>query len=39
MVCALTVEASKKLGAWFGGLRDTGVDKEYVARCVGRFPE
>lgn len=41
MVCALTVEASKKLGAWFGGQRaaEGGVDKEYVARCVGRFPE
>ncbi|GAA6033732.1 hypothetical protein JCM8097_004403 [Rhodosporidiobolus ruineniae] len=41
MICALTVEASKKLGAWFGGRRakDGGVKKEYVARCVGRFPD
>ncbi|GAA6008011.1 hypothetical protein JCM10207_006998 [Rhodosporidiobolus poonsookiae] len=41
MVCALTVEASKKLGAWFGGKRNKegGVKKEYVARCVGEFPE
>ncbi|GAA5827962.1 hypothetical protein JCM11251_005669 [Rhodosporidiobolus azoricus] len=41
MICALTVEASKKLGAWFGGRRNAegGVKKEYVARCVGRFPD
>ncbi|BGP12169.1 hypothetical protein JCM10213v2_000080 [Rhodosporidiobolus nylandii] len=40
MVCALTVDASKKLGAWFGGRRkEGGVSKEYVARCVGRFPD
>lgn len=41
MVCALTVAASKKLGAWFGGRRnhEGGVSKEYVARCIGRFPE
>ncbi|GAA6054953.1 hypothetical protein JCM3770_004067 [Rhodotorula araucariae] len=41
MVCALTVEASKKLGAWFGGKRnhEGGVSKEYVARCIGRFPD
>ncbi|SGY17431.1 BQ5605_C015g07783 [Microbotryum silenes-dioicae] len=33
--------ASKKLGAWFGGQRRDGgtVHKEYVARCVGKFPE
>ncbi|SCZ89782.1 BZ3500_MvSof-1268-A1-R1_Chr1-3g01575 [Microbotryum saponariae] len=41
MICALTVDASKKLGAWFGGQRRDGgtVHKEYVARCVGKFPE
>ncbi|TNY23226.1 pseudouridine synthase [Rhodotorula diobovata] len=41
MVCALTVAASKKLGAWFGGRRnhEGGVSKEYVARCIGRFPD
>ncbi|GAA6000039.1 pseudouridine synthase family protein [Rhodotorula paludigena] len=39
MVCALTVEASKKLGAWFGGRRESPVSKEYVARCLGRFPD
>lgn len=41
MVCALTAEASKKLGAWFGGRRnhEGGVSKEYVARCLGKLPE
>ncbi|GAA5873303.1 hypothetical protein JCM8547_007064 [Rhodosporidiobolus lusitaniae] len=41
MICALTVEASKKLGAWFGGRRaaEGGVKKEYVARVRGRFPD
>lgn len=41
MVCALTVEASKKIGAWFGGQRaaEGGVEKEYVARTIGRFPD
>lgn len=41
MICALTVEKSKELGAWFGGqrLKDGGVKKEYVARCLGKFPE
>uniref|UniRef100_A0A0K3CAR6 Pseudouridine synthase n=1 Tax=Rhodotorula toruloides TaxID=5286 RepID=A0A0K3CAR6_RHOTO len=41
MVCALTAEASKKLGAWFGGRRnhEGGVSKEYVARCLGKFPD
>jgi len=41
MICALTVAGSKKLGAWFGGRRshEGGVSKEYVARCIGRFPE
>ena len=41
MVCSLTVEGSKKIGAWFGGKRadEGGVQKEYVARCIGRFPE
>ena len=39
MICSLTVEASKELGAWFGGQREGGVKKEYVARCVGEFPE
>ncbi|SCV68100.1 BQ2448_221 [Microbotryum intermedium] len=40
MICALTVEASKKLGSWFGGQRPDGgtVHKEYVARCMGEFP-
>ncbi|GAA6022156.1 hypothetical protein JCM11491_005108 [Sporobolomyces phaffii] len=38
MICSLTVEASKELGAWFGGQRETGVKKEYVARCIGEFP-
>ncbi|GAA5991419.1 hypothetical protein JCM10908_003305 [Rhodotorula pacifica] len=40
MICALTVDASKKLGAWFGGRRnhEGGVKKEYVARCYGEFP-
>lgn len=39
MICSLTVEASKQLGAWFGGQRESGVKKEYVARCFGEFPE
>ncbi|GAA5879372.1 hypothetical protein JCM1840_006025 [Sporobolomyces johnsonii] len=39
MICSLTVEASKKLGAWFGGKRGSAVEKEYVARCLGRFPD
>jgi 23S rRNA-/tRNA-specific pseudouridylate synthase len=41
MICSLTVEKSKKLGAWFGGKRasEGGVHKEYLARCVGKFPE
>ncbi|BGP36133.1 hypothetical protein JCM10449v2_000031 [Rhodotorula kratochvilovae] len=41
MICALTVQASKKLGAWFGGKRshEGGVSKEYVARAIGRFPD
>ncbi|KAI5478778.1 drap deaminase [Pseudohyphozyma bogoriensis] len=39
MVCALTVEKSKNLGAWFGGRMKTGVHKEYVARCLGKFPD
>ncbi|POY70497.1 hypothetical protein BMF94_6411 [Rhodotorula taiwanensis] len=41
MICALTADASKKLGAWFGGRRnhEGGVKKEYVARCRGRFPD
>ena len=41
MICSLTVEGSKKLGAWFNGSRaaEGGVKKEYVARCRGRFPE
>ncbi|BGP04257.1 hypothetical protein JCM10049v2_000055 [Rhodotorula toruloides] len=41
MVCALTAEASKKLGAWFGGRRnhEGGVSKEYVARCLGKLPD
>ncbi|KAL8291263.1 hypothetical protein RQP46_002241 [Phenoliferia psychrophenolica] len=41
MICALTVEGSKELGAWFGGqrLKDGGVKKEYVARCLGKFPD
>ncbi|GAA5925021.1 hypothetical protein JCM3775_006344 [Rhodotorula graminis] len=41
MICALTVAGSKKLGAWFGGRRnhEGGVSKEYVARCIGRFPD
>lgn len=41
MICALTVEKSKELGGWFGGHRaaDGGVNKEYVARCLGEFPE
>jgi hypothetical protein len=41
MICSLTVEGSKKLGAWFGGRRaaEGGVKKEYVARVVGKFPE
>ncbi|GAA5915742.1 pseudouridine synthase family protein [Sporobolomyces salmoneus] len=39
MICSLTVAASKELGAWFGGQRETGVKKEYVARCVGEFPK
>ncbi|GAA5877462.1 hypothetical protein JCM3774_001619 [Rhodotorula dairenensis] len=41
MICALTADASKKLGAWFGGRRnhEGGVKKEYVARCRGQFPE
>ncbi|GAA5974405.1 hypothetical protein JCM11641_005264 [Rhodosporidiobolus odoratus] len=40
MVCALTVKKSKELGAWFGGRRkEGGVGKEYVARCLGKFPE
>ncbi|KAK4705491.1 hypothetical protein P7C70_g712, partial [Phenoliferia sp. Uapishka_3] len=41
MICALTVEKSKELGAWFGGLRaeEGGVKKEYVARCLGKFPD
>ncbi|TKA56452.1 hypothetical protein B0A53_02023 [Rhodotorula sp. CCFEE 5036] len=40
MICALTADASKKLGAWFGGRRnhEGGVKKEYVARCQGEFP-
>ncbi|GAA5841071.1 hypothetical protein JCM5353_001372 [Sporobolomyces roseus] len=38
MICSLTVEASKELGAWFGGQRGSSVKKEYVARCVGEFP-
>ncbi|KAM0749257.1 pseudouridine synthase [Meredithblackwellia eburnea MCA 4105] len=41
MVCALTVAKSQELGAWFGGLKgkEEGVQKEYVARCLGKFPE
>jgi len=39
MICALTVDKSKDLGAWFGGRRDGPVNKEYVARAVGKFPE
>ncbi|KAK4057726.1 hypothetical protein OIO90_001374 [Microbotryomycetes sp. JL221] len=39
MVCSLTVEASKKIGAWFGGRREGPVEKEYVARCIGKFPD
>lgn len=41
MVCSLTVQGSKDLGAWFGGDRiaEGGVKKEYVARCLGKFPE
>lgn len=38
MICSLTVEASKELGAWFGGQRASSVKKEYVARCIGEFP-
>lgn len=40
MICALTVDASKKLGEWFGGRRNAegGVSKEYVARVRGEFP-
>ncbi|GAA5963004.1 hypothetical protein JCM3765_006748 [Sporobolomyces pararoseus] len=39
MICSLTVQGSKELGAWFGGQRETSVKKEYVARCFGEFPE
>lgn len=40
MICALTVDASKRLAAWFGGRRNDegGVSKEYVARVKGEFP-
>lgn len=36
MVCALTVDASKRLGKYFNNQQ---VRKEYVARCCGNFPE
>lgn len=41
MVCSLTSDYSKELGAYFQGTRRDGdtVKKEYVARVLGRFPE
>lgn len=37
MVCALTVEASRKLSTYFS--TEGAVKKEYIARCRGQFPE
>lgn len=37
MICALTIEASRGLSAYFG--QEGAVKKEYIARCRGNFPE
>ncbi|EGG06560.1 uncharacterized protein MELLADRAFT_116466 [Melampsora larici-populina 98AG31] len=37
MICALTIEASRGLSAYFG--QEGAVKKEYIARCRGNFPD
>ncbi|MBW0512561.1 hypothetical protein O181_052276 [Austropuccinia psidii MF-1] len=37
MICALTVEASKRLSKYFS--TEGAVKKEYIARCRGDFPD